>query len=45
VLARWEEGLVADDIAKLRRRYRRAPAGLERAELLTLRWLETQPQA
>ena len=43
VLARWEEGLVADDIAELRRHYRRAPAGLERAELLTLRWLETQP--
>ena len=45
VLARWEEGLVADDIAELRRRFRRSPAGLERAELLTLRWLETQPQA
>ena len=45
VLSRWEEGRVADDIAELRRRYRRSPVGLERAELLTLRWLETQPQA
>jgi DNA topoisomerase-1 len=45
VLARWEEGLVAEDVTALRRRYRRSPAGLERAEFLTLRWLETQPQA
>ncbi len=42
VLTRWEEGLVAGDIAELRRRCRHSPAGLERAELLTLRWLETQ---
>ncbi len=40
VLARWEDGLLAEDVDVLRRRYRRAPAGLERAELLTLRWLE-----
>jgi len=38
--AHWEDGRLAGEIAGLRCRYRRAPAGLDRAELLVLRWLE-----
>jgi DNA topoisomerase-1 len=37
----WEEGRLGPEITALRARYRRAPAGLDRAELLVLRWLET----
>lgn len=40
VAERWEEGGLGHDFAALRRRYRRPPAGLDRAELLVLRWLE-----
>lgn len=41
VAERWEDGRLGPEIAALRRRFRRAPAGLDRAELLVLRWLET----
>ena len=40
VLARWQDGRLADEVADVRRRFRRAPAGLDRAEHVTLRWLE-----
>lgn len=40
VAERWEEGRLGEDFAALRRRYRRPPAGLDRAEHLVLRWLE-----
>lgn len=40
VLDRWQEGRLADEVADVRRRYRRTPAGLDRAEYVTLRWLE-----
>ena len=41
VLAHWEAGRLAEEIAALRRRYRKAPTGLDRSEQLALRWLET----
>ena len=41
VLAHWEVGRLAEEIAALRRRYRKAPIGLDRSEQLALRWLET----
>ena len=40
VAASWTEGRLADELAAIRRRYRRAPQGVERAEHLVLRWLE-----
>jgi DNA topoisomerase I len=44
VLARWEAGSVAEEIAALRRRFRRTPGGLDRSEYLTLRWLEARAE-
>ena len=41
VLDRWQQGRLADEVADVRRRYRRTPAGLDRAEYLALRWLES----
>jgi len=41
VLASWQEGRLAEEVAIVRRRYRKTPAGLDRSEYLTLRWLET----
>ncbi len=41
VLASWQEGRLAEEMAKVGRRYRRGAAGLDRAEYLALRWLET----
>jgi DNA topoisomerase-1 len=41
VAEHWEAGRLGDEIAALRRRYRRAPDGLDRAEHLVLRWLES----
>jgi DNA topoisomerase-1 len=41
VLARWEEGRLGEEVAAVRRRFRRAPVGLDRAEHVALRWLET----
>jgi DNA topoisomerase-1 len=41
VLARWQDGRLADEVADVRRRFRRTPSGLDRAEHVTLRWLET----
>ncbi len=40
VAEHWADGRLAGEIADIRRRHRRAPAGLDRAELLVLRWLE-----
>ena len=40
VAEHWADGRLSDEIAALRRRFRRPPAGLDRAELLVLRWLE-----
>ena len=45
VAERWEAGRLGEEIAALRRRYRRAPAGLDRAELIVLRWLEQSEAA
>jgi DNA topoisomerase-1 len=45
VLARWEEGRLAEEVAEVRRRFRRGPAGLDRAECVALRWLETAGEA
>ena len=44
VAERWEEGRLGPEIAALRSRFRRAPAGLDRAELLVLRWLEADEE-
>ncbi|MFO1141533.1 MAG: hypothetical protein U1E59_03945 [Amaricoccus sp.] len=43
VLASWNEGRLADEVAAVRRRFRRTPGGLDRTEYLALRWLETFP--
>ena len=40
VLASWQEGRLAEEVAAVRRSFRRAPAGLGRAEYIALRWLE-----
>ena len=40
VLEHWQQDELAATLADIRRRYRRTPAGLDRAEFLTLRWLE-----
>ena len=40
VLEHWQQDDLAATLADIRRRYRRTPAGLDRAEFLTLRWLE-----
>ena len=45
VLESWQEGRLAEEIAIVRRRYRKTPAGLHRAEYLALRWLETATDA
>ena len=45
VLANWEEGRLAAEVAAVRRRYRKSPAGLARSEYIALRWLETAPAA
>jgi DNA topoisomerase-1 len=42
VLASWSEGRLGDELAAIRRRYRKAPAGLDRSEHLVLRWLERE---
>ncbi len=44
VLTRWEEGRIGEEVAAIRRRFRRPPAGLDRAEHVALRWLETASQ-
>ena len=41
VLESWQEGRLADEVAAVRRRFRKGPAGLERSEYVALRWLET----
>ena len=41
VLTSWQEGRLAEEVATVRRRFRRAPAGLRRGEYIALRWLET----
>jgi DNA topoisomerase-1 len=41
VLARWQEGRLTEELAAVRRRFRRAPAGLGRGEYIALRWLQT----
>jgi DNA topoisomerase-1 len=41
VLARWQDGRLGAELAAVRRRFRRPPGGLDRAELVALRWLET----
>jgi DNA topoisomerase-1 len=40
VAASWSEGRLADELAEVRRRYRRTPDGLDRSEYVVLRWLE-----
>ena len=40
VAEHWADGRLATALTELRRRYRRAPVGLDRAEYLVLRWLE-----
>jgi DNA topoisomerase-1 len=40
VLASWEEGRLGEEVAVVRRRFRKPPAGLDRAEHIALRWLE-----
>jgi DNA topoisomerase-1 len=40
VAASWGEGRLADELAAVRSRYRRAPDGLDRSEHVVLRWLE-----
>jgi DNA topoisomerase-1 len=40
VLEHWQDGRLADELAAVRRRFRRTPSGLDRAEYVTLRWLE-----
>ncbi len=41
VLSSWQEGRLAEEVTAVRRRFRRAPAGLGRGEYIALRWLET----
>ena len=41
VLASWQEGRLTEEVAAVRRRFRKAPAGLGRGEYIALRWLET----
>jgi DNA topoisomerase-1 len=45
VLASWQEGRLADELAQVRRKYRRGVLGLDRPEYLALRWLETFAEA
>ena len=45
VLTSWQEGRLAEEVATVRRRFRRAPAGLRRGEYITLRWLEMVERA
>jgi DNA topoisomerase-1 len=45
VLTSWEEGRLANEVAGLRRRYRRGIPGLHREEYLALRWLEGLTEA
>jgi DNA topoisomerase-1 len=45
VLASWQEGRLADELAQVRRKYRRGVPGLDRPEYLALRWLETFAEA
>jgi DNA topoisomerase-1 len=40
VTAHWSEDRLAGEIGAIRRRYRRTPDGLDRAEYVVLRWLE-----
>jgi DNA topoisomerase-1 len=40
VLAHWNEGRLGEEVAAVRRRFRKAPAGLDRSEYVALRWLE-----
>lgn len=42
ILEDWEAGRLQADISAIRRRFRRAPAGLDRQEAVVLRWLETR---
>lgn len=42
VIEMWQQGRLAGDLADIRRRVRRAPAGLDREEAVVLRWLEAQ---
>jgi DNA topoisomerase-1 len=44
VLADWEAGRLRDDMQAVRRRFRRAPAGLDRQEAVVLRWLECREE-
>jgi len=37
----WEEGGLTSDLAAIRSRHRRSPAGLTREEAIVLKWLET----
>ena len=40
VFARWTDGALGEDLAAIRRRFRRTPQGMDRDEYLVLRWLE-----
>jgi DNA topoisomerase IB len=39
IVAAWEEGSLQEEMAQLRRRFRRAPHGLDREENVLLQWL------
>jgi DNA topoisomerase-1 len=40
VIEAWSEGRLADELAGIRRRFRRSPDGLDREEAVVLRWLQ-----
>jgi DNA topoisomerase I len=40
VLAAWSEGRLGDELAAIRRQFRKTPRGIDRSEHLVLRWLE-----
>jgi len=41
IFERWEEGHLGGELAKIKSRFRRSPAGLSREEAIVLKWLET----
>ena len=42
VISAWSDGFLKEGLMEVARRYRRTPAGLDRDEAVTLRWLEQQ---